>query len=171
MSLETNNTFVAKLLLLRLANYHCTAGFFLRDNFRNKRLVAVTKKTDDVWTLLLLLIRATEAEVQIPLAGKGLRPNKFTQGNTIKGTVSRTSAPPHGFGALPLVIGLPSYDGQTQEDHFYLRPFLDTGCHTLVLSLSGRRVNTILNYGPQMRSNKETTVSSAINWALGEGSF
>lgn len=54
---------------------------------------------------------------------------------------------------------------------FYSRPFLDAGCHGLVLSSPGRGADAILDYGPQMRPDEETTLSSAIDWALGEGGF
>lgn len=53
----------------------------------------------------------------------------------------------------------------------YSRPFLDAGCHTLLLSSPGRAADAILDYGPQMRPDEETTVSSAIDWALSEGGF
>jgi len=169
VTLEAGNPFAAKSLLMRSANYHRTAGFFLRGNFQDERLICVTQRAEDAWALLLPSLGASE--VRIPFKGDGLRASVFTKGNTIKGTLFKAAAPPHGFRTSPLVIGLPGYDGHTQEDHFYNRPFLDAGCHVLVLSSPGRGAEAILDYGPQMRPDEETTVSSAIDWALGEGGF
>jgi len=168
-TLEAGNPFAAKSLLLRAANYHRTAGFFLRGDFQDERLIRATQCAEDAWAALLPILGATE--VRIPFKGEGLRAGKFTVGNTVKGTLVRAAAPPHGFATSPLVISIPGYDGQTQEDIFYSRPFLDAGCHGLVLSSPGRGADAILDYGPQMRPDEETTLSSAIDWALGEGGF
>jgi len=168
-ALVASNPFAAKSLLLRSANYYRTSGFFLRDNFQDERLIRVTQSAEDAWSKALPLLGATE--VRFPFKGDGLRIGKFTQGNQIKATLFRAASPPSGLSASPLVIGCPGYDGQTQEDTFYMRPFLDAGCHILVLSSPGRGGDAILDYGVNMRPDEETTVTSAIDWALGEGGF
>lgn len=112
-TLEAGNPFAAKSLLLRAANYHRTAGFFLRGDFQDERLIRATQCAEDAWAALLPILGATE--VRIPFKGEGLRAGKFTMGNTVKGTLFRAAAPPHGFATSPLVISIPGYDGQTQE--------------------------------------------------------